>query len=73
MAEHTERVDGNLQSGTPAPGAVNLARLRFQRWLIEHGRLEHPPAGPPAGELVGAVAGGELAAAASVRVREANS
>jgi hypothetical protein len=25
------------------------ARLRFFRWLAERGRLEHSPAGPPAG------------------------
>ena len=29
---------------------VDLARLRFLRWLIEQGRLEHPAYGPPAGE-----------------------
>jgi hypothetical protein len=31
---------------------VNIAHLRFLRWLVEHGRLEHLPANPPAGELV---------------------
>ena len=33
------------------PKAVNIAQLRFLRWLIEQGRLEHLPAGPPSGEL----------------------
>jgi hypothetical protein len=28
---------------------VDYARLNFVRWLVEHGKLEHPPAGPPSG------------------------
>ena len=46
-----QRFDGNLQMFCETPGAVNLAHLRFLRWLIEQKRLEHPPAGPPSGEL----------------------
>ena len=28
---------------------MDLAHLRFLRWLREQGRLEHAPAGPPIG------------------------
>jgi hypothetical protein len=31
------------------PRDVDLAHLRFLRWLAERGWLEHGPAGPPAG------------------------
>src|SRR5262249_51961753 len=34
-----------------SPKAISLAHLRFLRGLIERGRLEPPPAGPPSGEL----------------------
>lgn len=30
----------------------NMTRLRFMRWLAEHGQLEHAVAGQPSGELV---------------------
>ncbi|HZS02692.1 MAG TPA: hypothetical protein VFE37_28530 [Chloroflexota bacterium] len=29
---------------------VDLGYLCFIRWLVEEGRLEHLPAGPPSGE-----------------------
>jgi hypothetical protein len=45
------RYDGNLEMFCEAPQAINMAHLRFLRWLIEQGRLEHPPAGPPSGEF----------------------
>jgi hypothetical protein len=32
------------------PREVDGTRLRFVRWLIDHGRLEHAPVGPPHGE-----------------------
>ncbi len=51
MTADTNGFDGDLQMFRDAPRLVNLAQLRFQRWLIEQGRSEHPPAGPPAGEL----------------------
>jgi hypothetical protein len=51
MVEGNKSFDGDLQMFRDPPREADLARLRFQRWLIEHGRSEHPPAGPPAGEL----------------------
>jgi hypothetical protein len=42
--------DGTLQMFCEPPHAVDLAKLRFIRWLAENGRLEHPPYGEPAGE-----------------------
>ena len=41
--------DPELRMFTEPPQEPNLARLRFWRWLGEQGRLEHPPAGAPAG------------------------
>jgi len=52
MVLDTKSFDGDLQMFRDAPGVANLAQLRLQRWLIDHGRSEHPPAGPPAGDLV---------------------
>ena len=43
--------DGDLEMFCEAPKVINVAHLRFLRWLIEQGRLEHLPAGPPSGEL----------------------
>jgi hypothetical protein len=43
--------DGDLKMFREAPQGVNLERLRFLRWLVEQGRLEHGPAGPPSGEF----------------------
>jgi hypothetical protein len=48
---NTLQYDADLQMFREAPQPVNVAHLRFLRWLIEQGRLEHPPAGPPSGEL----------------------
>jgi hypothetical protein len=48
----TKNYDGDLQMFRETPKAVDLARLTFLRWLVEQGRLEHPPAGPPSGPLV---------------------
>ena len=45
------RYDGNLEMFCEAPKAINIAHLRFLRWLMEQGRLEHLPAGPPSGQL----------------------
>jgi hypothetical protein len=44
--------DGSLQMFVEAPRDVDLARLRFLRWLVETGRLGHGTAGPPTGEFV---------------------
>ena len=43
--------DGDLQMFRERPKPVNLAHLRFLRWLIEQGRLDNLPAQPPGGEL----------------------
>ena len=43
--------DGDLQMFRELPRSVNVAHLRFLRWLIDQGRLEHPPVRPPSGEL----------------------
>jgi len=43
--------DGDLRMFRETPRPVDLARLRFLRWLAERGGLEHPVAGPPSGEL----------------------
>jgi hypothetical protein len=41
------RYDGDLQMYVEEPREPDDAHLRFLRWLVEHGRLEHPVAGPP--------------------------
>jgi len=46
--------DGDLRMFRETPKSVDLDRLRFLRWLAELGRLEHPVAGPPSGELAAA-------------------
>jgi hypothetical protein len=46
--------DGDLRMFREDPKPVGLARLRFLRWLVERGRLEHLAAGPPSGELAAA-------------------
>ena len=44
------RYDGELQMFCDAAHEANLEALRFIRWMVEQGRLEHDAAGPPAGE-----------------------
>lgn len=44
--------DGNLQMFVEEPRDLDLGRLTFLRWLVEHNRLEHPAIGPSTGELV---------------------
>jgi hypothetical protein len=51
LAQQPSSYDGDLQMFREPPGAVNLARLRFLRWLVECERLGHRPAGPPSGEF----------------------
>lgn len=51
MMQHTRGFDGDPQMFRDLPPQVSLAHLRFQRWLLEQGRAEHPPAGPSAGVL----------------------
>lgn len=33
------------------PRPINMARLIFQRWLVDHGKGEHMPFSRPAGDL----------------------
>jgi hypothetical protein len=42
--------DGDLQMFRETAKPVNLEHLQFLRWLIEHGRLEHPAVRLPQGE-----------------------
>jgi hypothetical protein len=41
--------DGTLQMFIQSPREVDIRRLRFLRWLAEHGQLEHKVAGRSAG------------------------
>ena len=41
--------DSELQMFTDRPPEPNMDRLRFMRWLVENGRLEHGVEGQPAG------------------------
>ena len=41
--------DGTLQMFIQTLPAPDAQRLRFLRWLAEHGALEHDVAGPPGG------------------------
>ena len=43
--------DTELQMFVESGSELDFERLRFLRWLVEEGRLEHPPSGPPSGEL----------------------
>jgi len=43
--------DGDLQMFRESPHDVNLAHLRFLRWLAERGRLEGVVEGRPSGEF----------------------
>jgi hypothetical protein len=49
--KNAQRYDGDLEMFCAEPVGVNVAYLQFLRWLIEHGRLEHLPAGPASGEF----------------------
>ena len=44
--------DGSLQMFVEEPRDIDLRRLTFVRWLVEHNRLEHPISGPSTGDLV---------------------
>jgi len=44
------RYDGELQMFCDTAHEANRESLRFMRWLVEQGRLEHDAAGPPSGE-----------------------
>jgi hypothetical protein len=42
--------DKDLQMFRDEPREVNLAKLRFLRWLAERNKLEHETFGQPSGE-----------------------
>ena len=52
--------DGDLEMYRETEHVINVAQLRFLRWLADRGRLEHPPSGPPCGAFADddALAGG---------------
>ena len=39
---------------------LDLRRLTFLRWLVEHDRLEHPAIGPSSGDLAGGPVAGAI-------------
>ena len=43
--------DKELQMFREAATEPNLEKLRFMRWLVEHGKLEHEPSGDSVGEF----------------------
>lgn len=45
--------DGDLQMFVEKPRELDLDKLRFLRWMVEQGKLEHAVAGEPSGRLVG--------------------
>ena len=44
--------DGEVQMFVEPRREVDLAHLRFLRWLAERGQLEHATAGAPGGDYV---------------------
>jgi hypothetical protein len=46
----TTGYDGTLQMFCEPTHEIDLAKLRFTRWLVEQRRLEHPPYGESTGE-----------------------
>ena len=55
------RYDPVLQMFVEELREPDLRRLTFMRWLVEHGRLEHPASGPASGQLTVALAQAEIA------------
>ena len=51
MALQQRNYDGDLQMFIDTPREPDLAHLTFLRWLVERRRLEHGPAGAPAGDF----------------------
>ena len=60
--------DGDLRMFREQARPVNLGHLTFLRWLVEQGRLEHGPAGPPGGEFTLGTGAGRAAEATSAGV-----
>lgn len=44
------RYDSELEMFIEEPHDPTPERLGFQRWLVEHDRLEHAPSGPSSGQ-----------------------
>jgi hypothetical protein len=44
--------DGDLQMFVEKPRELDLEKLRFLRWMVEQGKLEHAAAGHSSGKLV---------------------
>jgi hypothetical protein len=59
-----QRYDGDLEMFRETESTVNVEHLAFLRWLVERGRLEHLPAGPPSGEFAESDVGWPLSEAA---------
>jgi hypothetical protein len=51
------RYDGELQMFCETAHEPNQETLRFLRWMVEQGRLEHDAAGPASGEYAGEILG----------------
>jgi hypothetical protein len=47
--QNAKSFDGDLKMFRDSDRPVNMACLRFLRWLAEQGRLEHGIAGPSSG------------------------
>lgn len=50
QAKSGARYDGELQMFCDVAHEPNRETLRFMRWLVEQGRLEHAAFGPSSGE-----------------------
>jgi hypothetical protein len=46
-----KKFDADLAMFRETPGPVNIGHLKFLRFLIESGKLVHPPINEPSGEL----------------------
>ena len=51
MDSRSNDFDSDLQMFIEASRDPDMARLTFLRWLVDRRRLEHEPAGPPAGDF----------------------
>jgi hypothetical protein len=55
MTQRISDYDCDLHMFREPPRAIDLGRLRFLRWFVEHERLGYPPAGPSSGEFADAL------------------
>ncbi len=47
MSKEIGQFDSEMEMFVEAPHELDQNHLNFQRWLIDHGRSEHEPSGPP--------------------------